>query len=721
MRDAQTHQRLETAQTKLWRVGKLLEKAGILVQDTPLLLAYRRTNKQLGKTLKGASLARSGAEMLVVVDRMLQRCEQALLDVGYTATGDDASTVGLALARPGSGSVLSEAGEPISAAGHGDPASDIYRHPLRVMRPLPMAGEGEGAVPQILLGTQVQVSVRSKSEIDALFRTRIVAMVGPGGVSLRDAAKGVREAIRGRGTVEFQQVVDLLSPDGRRRYSTLSARTIVRWSTRGRALQQAASDRRAVPSMLACLTHRNAYARRPRKANEELVQAIRKLALEKHSLHYSAVVIAEQLEDQGFGKVLPSLVRQVIRERIPAIEKQYFRSGWAGVSQGFDSKLNREAQFPNQVWLMDHSYLPQEAISGWRDEASLQDVDLEMDVRVGDGAAARRVSTVYCTMIKDAYSRRTLALRLWGQHPSARETLLALRDAMVRFGRPVTLYTDNGADFVSRDVAGFLALAGIRHVKTRPYEPEGRGKIERAFGTLKNRFLATLPGYRGKDCVHEWGDADLYSISEVERILVARIEEDERARPHTETGWCPAEAFETNRLVGGDIYTPGTPEALLALLPSAVATRSAKGVTFKGRTYDSEYLGIVQLGGSVTVHYDPADMQTVHFSLAGRVGGVQYLGLGTSYSREEPPPPVGEQKRRMRRVQKSQIRHVSESGGGSGHELPQLAAFNGGRDLPAETTKAPTSPVPDPPLARALPRSRTAARASAAASGLTLY
>jgi transposase InsO family protein len=697
-------EQLKVLNDDLWQVGGRLTEAGCFQEDPVLFGDYKRTNKQLGKTLRRGAMSKPATEMLVSVQRLLERCWVVLDEVAPLDMNNCERE----------GCVRQETVE----------SSDIYAHPLQVMRASVdrdmEAGEGD-AIP---LGTPVMIGTHSKGERDAAFRTRVLALVS-GGISLRDAAHGLRGAIQGKSNVDvdFIQAVAPLSAKGRQRYKNLNERTISRWRQKVQALQLAAGPGCAAPSVLKSLSHRNVSARQPRKATVALVEAVRKLALEKRTNHLSAVLIAEELEGQGYGKVSHSLVRRILRTKLTQIEWHFYRFGWKGVAQGFDSKLNREARFPNQVWLMDHSFLPQEVIAGTGDESGSQDCDLEIDVRVDGPKGVRRLSNVHCTMIKDAYSRRTLALRLWDKHPTARETLLVLRDAMQRFGSPITLYTDNGADFLSNDVQGLLVVAGVAHSKTRPYEPEGRGKIERAFGTLKNRLLRNIPGYRGKDCSYQWGDDDLLTLPDLERQLLARVVEYERKQPHSETKRCPEEMFESDRLANSTVYTPGTQEALLSLLLIARVKRTAGGVKFEGRTYDSEHLGIVQHGRDVTLHYDPADPRTVHFSLPGKDGDVVYLGEGIHYSRENPPPPVGEQKRRMRRVQTTQIRPLK------GAEEPALigpgpdaSALLSGPSPQAELAlPGPVTDAPDTAKPAQRVRSRTAARAAATSNLLTLY
>lgn len=67
-----------------------------------------------------------------------------------------------------------------------------------------------------------------------------------------------------------------------------------------------------------------------------------------------------------------------------------------------------------------------------------------------------------------------------------------LRQAVTARGLPVRLYVDNGKVFHSQQLARIAASLGILVVHTPPYQPEGRGKIERWFRNVREQFLANL-------------------------------------------------------------------------------------------------------------------------------------------------------------------------------------------------------------------------------------
>jgi putative transposase len=67
-----------------------------------------------------------------------------------------------------------------------------------------------------------------------------------------------------------------------------------------------------------------------------------------------------------------------------------------------------------------------------------------------------------------------------------------LRQAVRARGIPIRLYVDNGKVFHSQQLARIAASLGILIVHSPPYQPEGRGKIERWFRTVRQQFLANL-------------------------------------------------------------------------------------------------------------------------------------------------------------------------------------------------------------------------------------
>ncbi|HXX22945.1 MAG TPA: DDE-type integrase/transposase/recombinase [Terriglobia bacterium] len=70
--------------------------------------------------------------------------------------------------------------------------------------------------------------------------------------------------------------------------------------------------------------------------------------------------------------------------------------------------------------------------------------------------------------------------------------LHCLRQAVAARGLPVRLYVDNAKVYRSPQLARIGASLGMLIVHTPPYQPEGRGKIERYFRNVREQFLANL-------------------------------------------------------------------------------------------------------------------------------------------------------------------------------------------------------------------------------------
>jgi len=109
----------------------------------------------------------------------------------------------------------------------------------------------------------------------------------------------------------------------------------------------------------------------------------------------------------------------------------------------------------------------------------------------------------YLSTILDDFSRYVVAWKLCTSMKArdVTETLeLALQasgcDQVTVRHRP-RLLSDNGASYISAELADWLNDNGMDHVRGAPYHPQTQGKIERWHQTLKNRILLEnyfLPG-----------------------------------------------------------------------------------------------------------------------------------------------------------------------------------------------------------------------------------
>jgi len=98
------------------------------------------------------------------------------------------------------------------------------------------------------------------------------------------------------------------------------------------------------------------------------------------------------------------------------------------------------------------------------------------------------VKAILCAIIDD-HSRMVV-----GHAFNASETIgsltIVLKEAFMSYGIPKRLYVDNGPSFSSDLLVRACALAGISLTHSKPYDSPSRGKIERFFRTVRDRFLS---------------------------------------------------------------------------------------------------------------------------------------------------------------------------------------------------------------------------------------
>ncbi len=83
----------------------------------------------------------------------------------------------------------------------------------------------------------------------------------------------------------------------------------------------------------------------------------------------------------------------------------------------------------------------------------------------------------------------------------------AFEKALLKRGLPRKLYVDNGAAYRSKHLEHITASLGIALVHAKPYQPQGKGKIERFNRRVRQQFLPTLPSTLSLDDLNERFDA----------------------------------------------------------------------------------------------------------------------------------------------------------------------------------------------------------------------
>ena len=99
----------------------------------------------------------------------------------------------------------------------------------------------------------------------------------------------------------------------------------------------------------------------------------------------------------------------------------------------------------------------------------------------------------YLFAFLDDRSRAVMAARFGFSEDTVR-LAAALRPALASRGVPEHVYVDNGSAFVDSWLLRACASLGIKLVHSAPGRPQGRGKIERFFRTVRDQFLVEITG-----------------------------------------------------------------------------------------------------------------------------------------------------------------------------------------------------------------------------------
>ena len=97
----------------------------------------------------------------------------------------------------------------------------------------------------------------------------------------------------------------------------------------------------------------------------------------------------------------------------------------------------------------------------------------------------------YLLAIIDDHSRFIIHAEFY-LHERLSDYLDLLRKAFLKRGIPKKLYVDNGAAFRSHQLGFVCASVGTVLIHAKPYQPQGKGKIERWFRTVRMGFLSGI-------------------------------------------------------------------------------------------------------------------------------------------------------------------------------------------------------------------------------------
>ncbi|MBI4727643.1 DDE-type integrase/transposase/recombinase [candidate division TA06 bacterium] len=194
---------------------------------------------------------------------------------------------------------------------------------------------------------------------------------------------------------------------------------------------------------------------RPRRATKDMLNVIR--ARCKAYPHLTTQKLYENLSaDHLLGQ--PSihyntLLRIVKKENLLVRKRQ-------------DVRKRYEAEHVNDLWVCDFMHGPRVLIN------------------------RRPHKAILCAIIDD--HSRMITGHAFAPSETVASLTRVLKDAFLAFGLPKRVYVDNGSAFSSEFLVKCCALAGISLIHSRPYDSPSRGKIERVFRTIRDRFLSEI-------------------------------------------------------------------------------------------------------------------------------------------------------------------------------------------------------------------------------------
>ena len=222
----------------------------------------------------------------------------------------------------------------------------------------------------------------------------------------------------------------------------------------------------------------------------------------------------------------------------------------------------------------------------YRDAGELWMSDVMHGPKVTDGR--RRRKTYLIAFIDDA--TRVIPFAAFAHSENTTAFLPVFKHAIARRGLPMRLFVDNGANYRSQQLALVCAKLGIALIHARPYQPAGKGKIERFFRTLRATWLAHLT------------PAATASLDTLNRTLWAFVEGEYHHSPHRGLdGRTPLDQWA---LAGHDVRYPDPHLDLddLFLFEAKRRVMKDRTVSLNARLYEVDAHLVGQL---VTLRYDP--------------------------------------------------------------------------------------------------------------------
>ena len=164
--------------------------------------------------------------------------------------------------------------------------------------------------------------------------------------------------------------------------------------------------------------------------------------------------------------------------------------------------------------------------------------------------------------------------------------------AILRYGRPLAIYVDQGKVYSSKQLDTICATLGVQRILGTPYYPEGRGKIERFFQFVQSDFLPELP------------KSSVTTLHPLNESLLAWLEVVYHRKLHAETGQAPLDRYRQDDASASRPADPTELRQAFLHRDERKVTKTA-AFSFQGNSYRvAAYLR----GQTVQLRYDPFDL-----------------------------------------------------------------------------------------------------------------
>ena len=177
----------------------------------------------------------------------------------------------------------------------------------------------------------------------------------------------------------------------------------------------------------------------------------------------------------------------------------------------------------------------------------------------------------------------------------------AFENALLKRGLPRKLYVDNGAAYRAKHLEHITASLGIGLVHAKPYQPQGKGKIERFNRRVRQQFLPMLPA--------------MISLEDLNERFDAWLRQEYHATRHSAIGQTPMHRFVSRM----ECLRPA-PDNLSDHFRTVARRRVAKDrtITLNGHLFEAP---VPLIGQRVELLYHPDRPRKVEVVLSNKSYG----------------------------------------------------------------------------------------------------